>query len=76
MWRHIMFDEIEVAVDLTDEIGLVTASVEITVTDLSVIVWSDGIVALANMHADMHVVGNILDHLIDHANCGRNVTLG
>ena len=72
---HIVFDEIEIAFDLADEIGLVATGIEIAVPDLPVVVWSYGIVALANMHADMHVFGNIFDHLVDHVNRSRNITL-
>ena len=73
--RHIVFDEIEVAIDLANKIGLVTTSVEITMPDLSIVVGSDGIVALADMYAHMDVVRKIFDHLVDHIDGRSNLAL-
>jgi hypothetical protein len=52
---HIVFDEIKVAIDLANKIGLVATGVEITMPDLAIVIGSDCVVALANMYA--HVPG-------------------
>ena len=72
---HVVFDQIEVAIDLANKIGLVATGVEIAMPDLAVVIGSDRVVALANMHAHMHVVGKIFDHRIDHINGGSNFAL-
>src|ERR1700692_1068319 len=43
--------------------------------DLPIVIGSDRVVALTNMHADMHVVRNIFDHLIDHSHGGSTLAL-
>ena len=50
MMRHVVLDQKRRALDTANEIGLVTPSVEITMTDLSVVFLADGIVALTVMH--------------------------
>jgi hypothetical protein len=75
MRGHIVFDEIEVAIDLANKIGLLATDVEITMPDLSIVIGSDRIVALANMYAHVHVVGEIFDHPVDHLNGGSNLAL-
>ena len=75
MRGHIVFDEIEVAIDLADKIGLVATGVKIAMPDLSIIIGSDRIIALANMYAYMHVVGEIFDHPVDHINGSSNLAL-
>ena len=55
--RHVVLDQIEVTIDPANKIGLVATSVEIAMPDLAVIVRSDGVIALADMYAHMHVVG-------------------
>jgi hypothetical protein len=43
--------------------------------DLSIVIGSDRIVALANMYAHMDVVRQIFDHPVDHINGGSNLAL-
>jgi hypothetical protein len=38
---HIVFDQVPVAFDLTDEVGLVPALIEVTVPNLPIIVRAD-----------------------------------
>src|SRR5215475_9344706 len=61
MMSHVVLDEIGGARDLADKIGLVTADIEITMADLSVVFLADRIVALADMHRHMNLVGNAVD---------------
>ena len=56
-----MLDQIAVTRDLTDQIGLVAALVEIPVPDLPVVIGADGVVALADVDHHMHVVRQSLE---------------
>ena len=60
-----MLDQVAVAVDLADQVGLVAPGVEIAVADLAVVVRPDRIVALADMHHHVHVLGQALDGHVD-----------
>ena len=60
MRRHVVFDQVRVAIDSTDQIRLVTPSVKIAVSDLSVIIGPNRVVALADVHEHMDVVGKVL----------------
>ena len=72
MRRHVVFDQVAVALDLADKVGLVSPGVEVAVPDLAVIVRSDGIVSLADMHHDMDVVWQPLDGHVDDVNRGAD----
>ena len=59
--RHVVFDEITITIDLTNKICFITAMVEVAMTDLSVVIGANGVIALANMHHDVHVVREAFD---------------
>ena len=63
--RHVVLDQERVAIDPADEVGLVAPRVEIAVPDLSVIVRPDRVVALADMHEHVDVVGQAFDGHVD-----------
>ena len=75
MRRHVVFDQIGRALDPADEVGLVAADVEIAMADLRVIFLADGIIALADVHRNMHVVGQALDREIDGLDRSRDLVL-
>src|ERR1700676_562169 len=49
---HIVLDQIRIGLNLADEISLVPARVEITMSYLSVVVRADRIISLTDMHQD------------------------
>ena len=61
MRRHVVFDQVAVAIDLAHEVGLVASLVKIAVTDLPIVIGADGIVALAYVHHHMHIIRKALD---------------
>ena len=65
MRRHIVFDHITVAGDVAHEVGLVPPLIKIAVPDLSVVIGAHRVVALTDVHHDMHVLGEPLDGEID-----------
>ncbi len=65
MMRHIVFDETGRALNFRNQIGLIPAGVEIAMANLTVILLSDGIIALANMQRDVRLAGKPLYRRID-----------
>ena len=51
--RHVMLDQIGVAIDPANKIGLVAAHIEIAVPDLTVVIGPHRIIALADVDEDM-----------------------
>ena len=74
--RHVVFDQVRVAVDPADEVRLVASRVEVAVSDLTVVVWADGVVALADVNGDVDVVRNSLDGLVDDVDGRGDFVLG
>ena len=63
--RHVVFDEVGCCVDLANQVSLVAADVEITMTDLRVVFFADGVVTLADVDGDMGVAVEVRDGEID-----------
>ena len=55
--RHVVLDQVSVAINLADQVGFVASYVKITMPDLTIVVWPHRVVALANMRHDMNVLG-------------------
>ena len=51
-----MLDEQHIAINLADEVSGISACIKITVTDLTVILGSHGIVTLAHMDLDRDII--------------------
>src|SRR4051812_9658187 len=73
MRRHVMFDQIGIAVDPADQVCLVSAGIKITMADLAVIVSADRVISLANMDEDVHVIGQSLDRHVDDLHSGLDL---
>ena len=58
--RHVMLDQERIAVDRGDDIRLVSAGIEIAMANLTIIIGTDGVVALADMNQDMNIVRQVL----------------
>ena len=58
---HIVLDQIAIALDLADQVCLVAYLVEIAMADLPVVISPYGVVALANVHRDMHFIRQVID---------------
>ena len=65
MRRHMVFDDITVAGDVAREVGLLPPLIKIAVPDLSVVIGAHRVVALTDVHHNMHVLGEPLDGEID-----------
>jgi hypothetical protein len=65
MWRHVVLDQIRRAIDVADKVRLVATGIEVTVANLRVVFLADRIVALADAHRDVDIIGNVLDLKID-----------
>ena len=63
--RHVVLDEEAVAFDGCDDVGLVAAGVEVAMADLAVVIGADGVVALADVDQDVHIVRQALDRDVD-----------
>ena len=63
--RHVVLDQIAIALDAANEISLVAADIEVAMADLPVIIGADRVVALTDMHHDVHVLGQALDAHVD-----------
>ena len=61
----VVLDEIGMATDLADQIGLVPSGVEVPMADLSIVIGADRIIALADMQRDMDILRQALDGEID-----------
>src|SRR4029077_16698607 len=59
-----MLDQIGVAFDLANQVGIVAAGIKISMPNLPVIMRSYRIVSLADMHRNMNVFGKTFDRQI------------
>ena len=59
-----MLDQVGVAFDLANQVGLVAARIKIAVPDLPIIVGAYRIVPLTDMHGNMNVFGKAFDRQI------------
>jgi hypothetical protein len=73
--RHVVLDEQRRTFDSANLVGLVTAMVEIAVSDLAVIFLADRVIALANMHGHMDVRRQAFDCHVDGGNGGLDLVL-
>ncbi len=55
-----------------NKIGLVPARIEIAMSNLPIVIGTDGIVTLADMHQDMNVVRKPFDRHVDYVDSGLN----
>ena len=53
----IMLDQVRIAFNLADEIGLITSCIEISVPNLTIIVRAYRVVTLADMDGNMNIRG-------------------
>jgi hypothetical protein len=65
---HVVLDQETVAIDPCDDIRLISASVEVAVAYLAVIVGPDRIISLAYMHQDVNIIGNVPHRVVDRLN--------
>ena len=68
-----MLDKEAIALDACDDVGLVAASVEVAVADLAIVIGADGVVALADVDQDVHVVRQALDRDVDGLHRGARL---
>ena len=73
MRRHVVLDEEAVALDGCGDVGLVAAGVEVAMADLAIVIGADGVVALADVDQDVHIVRQALDRDVDRLHRGADV---
>jgi hypothetical protein len=57
----VMLDQIGVAVDMANQVGLVAAGIKISMPNLPIILKANGIVSLTDMHGNMNVFRKSFD---------------
>ena len=61
----IVLDQVRIAFNLADEIRLITAGIEISVPNLTIIVRAHRVVTLADMHGNMNIRRQVFNCYID-----------
>jgi hypothetical protein len=73
MMRHVVFDQIGRASDVTDLIRLIASGIEIAMANLPIILFADRVITLTNMHRNMDLGRQAFDRRIDRLDRGGNL---
>ena len=71
MGSHVMLNQITIAFDFADQIRLVPARIEISMTDLPVVIGADCVIALADMDQHMNILWKPLDRDVNRVRRAR-----
>jgi hypothetical protein len=71
--RHVVLDQQRITSDPADQLGRVPSGIEIALGELAVVVDADGVVALADVHLDLH--GQALDCEVDRLDRGPDLVV-